>query len=111
MARLEIEHILPLAKGGDSDEDNLWLACPICNKYKGSQTEAIDPQTGTLFPLFNPRQQIWHEHFAWSVDGLTVLGKTAVGRATVSALHLSNDLNALLVRSYWVQAGWHPPQD
>ena len=111
MARLGIEHIIPVAKGGNSDVDNLWLTCPICNKYKGSQTEAIDPQTDILVPLFNPRQQIWHEHFAWSADGLTILGKTAVGRATVSALHLSDDPDVLLVRSYWVQAGWHPPND
>jgi len=30
MARLEVEHTIPLAKGGTDDETNLWLACPIC---------------------------------------------------------------------------------
>jgi 5-methylcytosine-specific restriction endonuclease McrA len=29
MARLEIEHILPVAKGGDRSETNLWLSCPL----------------------------------------------------------------------------------
>jgi 5-methylcytosine-specific restriction endonuclease McrA len=29
MARLEIEHIIPVAKGGDSTESNLWLSCPL----------------------------------------------------------------------------------
>jgi 5-methylcytosine-specific restriction endonuclease McrA len=58
MARLEIEHIIPLAKGGSSNENNLWLACPICNNHKGSQTEKNDPQTGKIVPLFNPREQI-----------------------------------------------------
>ena len=48
------------------------------------------------------------EHFAWSADGVRIVGKTAVGRATVSALHLSDDPDALVVRSYWVLAGWHP---
>jgi 5-methylcytosine-specific restriction endonuclease McrA len=33
MARLEIEHIIPRAKGGTSEESNLWLCCPICNRY------------------------------------------------------------------------------
>ena len=28
MARLEIEHIIPRAQGGDSSESNLWLNCP-----------------------------------------------------------------------------------
>lgn len=29
MARLEIEHIVPIAKGGSNAETNLWLACPL----------------------------------------------------------------------------------
>jgi hypothetical protein len=60
-------------------------------------------------PLFNPRTQSWFEHFEWATDGIRILGTTAVGRATVVALHLSDDPDALEVRSYWVQAGWHPP--
>jgi 5-methylcytosine-specific restriction endonuclease McrA len=32
MARLEIEHIVPVAKGGDSSEVNLWLSCPLWNE-------------------------------------------------------------------------------
>ncbi len=111
MARLEIEHILPLAKGGTSDEANLWLACPLCNRYKGDKTAAIDPLTGNSAPLFNPRSQRWPDHFRWSTDGLCIVGLTAIGRATVAALHLADDADALVVRSYWVAAGWHPPLD
>ncbi len=111
MARLEIEHIVPIAKGGSNGEANLWLACPICNRYKSSQIEAVDPQNGNAVALFNPRTQSWDEHFAWEEGGLRIAGKTAVGRATVSALHLSDDPDVLLVRSYWIQAGWHPPKD
>lgn len=55
------------------------------------------------------RTQVWSEHFAWTDDGLRIVGKTAVGRATVIALRLSDDPDAILVRSYWVLAGWHPP--
>lgn len=111
MARLEIEHIIPLAKGGSSEEDNLWLACPLCNRYKGDKIEAVDPQTGQAAPLFNPRTQNWFNHFRWSDDGLRIIGLTTVGRATVAALHLDDDPDALIVRSYWVMAGWHPPQE
>lgn len=111
MARLEIEHIIPLAKGGSSEEDNLWLACPLCNRYKGDKIEAVDPQTGQAAPLFNPRTQNWFNHFRWAEDGLRIIGLTAIGRATVSALHLDDDPDALIVRSYWVMAGWHPPQE
>jgi hypothetical protein len=87
------------------------LSCPLCNNYKGDRTEAIDPDTGATVPLFNPRTQNWFEHFRWSEDGLRIIGLTPIGRATVLALHLSDDPDALTVRSYWVLAGWHPPTE
>jgi hypothetical protein len=105
MARLEIEHIIPIAKGGTDDESNLWLACPLSNGHKSDKTHAVDPETGETVPLFHPRTQIWSEHFQWTEGGLRVVGKTATGRATVCALHLSDDPAALEVRSYWVLAG------
>ncbi|MBI4531368.1 MAG: HNH endonuclease [Candidatus Latescibacteria bacterium] len=111
MARLEIEHIVPLSKGGRNDQSNLWLACPLCNRYKWDKTTAIDPETGETVPLFHPGTQDWFEHFRWSEDGLRIIGLTPVGRATVAALHLSDDPDALVVRSYWVSAGWHPPKE
>lgn len=111
MARLEIEHIIPISKGGSNDESNLWLACPLCNGHKSDKTTGVDPETGKIVNLFNPRTQIWSEHFTWSDDGLRIIGKTPIGRVTVIALHLSNDPDALEVRSYWVLAGWHPPED
>src|SRR5258707_4471493 len=105
MARLEIEHIVPTAAGGSDEEANLWLACPICNAHKSDKTNALDPETGEHVPLFNPRSQSWVEHFIWSEDGLRINGLTPIGRATVSALHLSDDPDALTVQSYWVAAG------
>jgi hypothetical protein len=111
MARLEIEHVIPLARGGQDDEWNLWLSCPICNGHKSDKTIAEDPETGRSVALFNPRLQKWSEHFRWSDDGIRIIGLTPVGRATVAALHLSDDPDALEVRSYWVLAGWHPPKD
>ncbi len=102
MARLEIEHIIPVAKGGDSSEANLWLSCPLCNRFKSDRTSAHDPDTGIEVPLFNPRTQRWSEHFRWSDDGIRVLGLTAIGRATVALLHLADDPDALVVRMHWV---------
>src|SRR5262245_48938703 len=110
MARLEIEHLIPVAQGGADDESNLWLSCPLCNRHKGLQTTARDSETGEVVPLFNPRTQAWRQHFAWTSDGLRIGGLTPIGRATVAALHLDDDLDAIQVRSYWVQAGWHPPK-
>jgi 5-methylcytosine-specific restriction endonuclease McrA len=53
LGRLEIDHIIPSARGGTDSEENLWLACSLCNNYKGSQIEARDPLTGEVVALFN----------------------------------------------------------
>lgn len=108
MGRLQIDRIQPLAKGGMDTEDNLCLACELCNQYKWVQTESLDPQSGETVSLFNPRQQQWKEHFTWSTDGTEIIGITACGRATIAALRLNNNL-AVIVRQNWVKAGWHPP--
>ena len=61
---LEIDHILPKPEGGVTTEDNLCVACRKCNELKGVQTEAIDPETGKMAPLFHPRTQLWKDHFS-----------------------------------------------
>ena len=43
---LHVEHIIPIAVGGPTTEENLWLACPLCNGYKGNQTHGTDPENG-----------------------------------------------------------------
>ena len=110
LGKLEIDHIIPQAKGGTDDPDNLWLACRLCNGYKGIQTTAFDPKTAKTTRLFNPRQQKWSQHFQWNSNGTQIEGKTAIGRATVNALQLNNFI-AVTVREQWVQAGWHPPSN
>ena len=108
MGWLQIDHIIPIAKEGKDREDNLCLACELCNQYKWTQTEGLDIESEKTVSLFNPRQQTWSEHFAWSEDGTEIIGLTACGRVTVIALRLNNNL-AVTVRRNWVQAGWHPP--
>lgn len=108
--KLEIEHILPKVLGGTDDSANLCLACRLCNSNKGERAQALDPMQGIEVPLFNPRTQVWTEHFEWRQDGIAIIGLTSIGRATVEALQLNNPI-ALTVRRYLVIAGWHPPMD
>ena len=110
MGKFEIEHIVPRSQGGTDDESNLWISRSLCNRYKGSQTAGTDPLSGTGVKLFNPRTQIWRDHFQWSSEGTHVVGQTPTGRATVEALRLNNEI-AVEVRRNWIAAGWHPPQD
>lgn len=50
---LEIDHIIPKAVGCTDDEENLWLACSLCNNYKRIQTDALYPVTQTRVMLRN----------------------------------------------------------
>jgi hypothetical protein len=109
-ASLEIEHLQPVSQGGSDADENLWLSCPLCNGHKSDKTTGIDPHTGREQPLFNPRLQNWSEHFRWTDDGLRIAGRTPIGRTTVATLRLDSDLIAIEVRSFWVAAGWHPPE-
>jgi hypothetical protein len=110
-ATMEIDHIIPVVEGGTDEEENLWLACPICNGHKYDRSSGIDPATGNTVPLFNPRTQKWADHFKWIDDGLLVIGMTPIGRATVVVLLLNEDPIAMQTRPNWIAAGWHPPKD
>ena len=103
---MHVEHIRP--SGGD-DLDNFCLACSNCNLSKAIALSAVDPVTETEISLFNPRQQVWSEHFAWIDDGVRVMGLTPVGRATVERLKMNRD-RIVRVRRRWVEAGFHPPE-
>jgi hypothetical protein len=106
----EIDHIVPESLGGKTEEENLWLACPACNGHKSNRIAAVDPATGEIVRLFDPRHQIWSEHFAWSASGDEIIGLTPTGRATVDALHLNRSV-LVYARWRWVQWGCHPPED
>lgn len=108
--RHTIEHLIPTARGGSSEEENLWISCRRCNGAKGTQVDAIDPESGQRAPLFNPRTQVWKEHFIWSSDGTLIVGLTPDGRATVAALKM-NHLDIVKARRLWVSVGWHPPEE
>ena len=97
-----IDHFIPLKHGGLSVSENLVLACPECNRRKGSDLSAIDPVHEAITPLFNPRVQIWTAHFA--LEEFTIVGKTAEGRATVQLLRL-NAAERLVQRQLLIQLG------
>lgn len=107
---LAFDHIHPQSKGGESTIENLCLSCRVCNEFKSNQTEAKDPLTGQIVPLFNPCTQKWTDHFSWSANDTMVTGETAIGRATVQALKMNNAA-MVAARQRWVTVGWHPPSD
>ncbi len=108
VVRMEIDHILPESAGGATVESNLSLACPSCNRFKGKWQTAVDPITDQEVRLFNPRAQVWNQHFQWSAGGTHILGLTPIGRATIVRLKM-NDTDVVRSRALWVKLGVHPP--
>lgn len=104
------EHIKPRSVGGRSELKNLALACQGCNGHKYIKTQARDPVTKKLVPLFHPRRQKWKDHFRWSNDYTLVLGITATGRATVAALQLNRE-RLVNIRQALYLTGKHPPPE
>ncbi|MGH8568319.1 MAG: HNH endonuclease [Gammaproteobacteria bacterium] len=82
-----VEHIIPRQHGGSDDPSNLALACHHCNLHKGPNLTGIDPESGQIVPLFNPRHAAWEAHFA--LQGAHIVGLTPTGRATVRVLAMN----------------------
>lgn len=104
-----MEHIVPISRGGSDTLDNLALACSGCNGHKYDKVGVLDPTTNQIVPLFHPRRQEWNGHFEWSEDYSEIIGNTATGRATVSALRMNRSGLVNLRRALYI-LGKHPPE-
>lgn len=93
--RFQVDHVVAEKHGGRASLTNLAWACLRCNSHKGPNLAGLDPKTGKLSRLFNPRTDLWDEHFRWSSPKL--VGKSPVGRATIIVLCI-NRLDTLLLR-------------
>ena len=91
-----IEHVIARQHKHDDDPSNLALACDRCNLHKGTNLSSIDPHSGAVVPLYNPRSDSWNEHFA--LIGPEIVGQTPTGRATVRLLQVNSERRLILRR-------------
>ncbi|MBW4593385.1 MAG: HNH endonuclease [Brasilonema angustatum HA4187-MV1] len=101
----EIDHIIAVKHGGETTADNLALSCLSCNRHKGSDFATIDQVTKEIVPLFNPRRQVWDEHFY--IENAKIEGKTQIGQATAKLLRF-NLPNRVLERQILMSQGQYP---
>jgi hypothetical protein len=92
---------------GPDTLENTCLACAHCNGSKGSNVAGYDFETDRLVALFNPRLDGWDDHFSW--QGPELIGKTAVGRATIDVLRI-NHPDCIAQRQTLIEAGLFPPE-
>lgn len=105
--RFHLEHIVPITQGGSDGAANRALACASCNLAKADRISGRDPLTGEEVTLFHPRIPLWEEHFSWSDDQHTLIGRTVTGRATIAALDMNSELR-LAARPLWFAVGLLP---
>lgn len=110
VAIFEIDHIIPYFLIGETTVNNLCLACPTCNRYKGTHVIAMDPQSNKNVQLFYPVQQKWEDHFAWSEDYSEIIGLSSTGRATIELMRM-NRPQLVRLRKMWVTLNEHPPKN
>lgn len=106
-AAFHVDHVIPRKDGGETDLQNLALACVSCSLRKAARRMAVDPETGEEVPLFSPRQDTWLDHFQW--QGVVLVGLTATGRATADALQMNRPL-VLAIRREEAVLGRHPSE-
>jgi hypothetical protein len=104
--RFQIDHSIAQQHGGKTVASNLALACLADNNHKGPNLAGIDPRSGKRMWLFNPRRHKWSRHFRW--QGPVLVGRTAVGRATIAALAI-NLPHRVAQRAALIAEGVFPP--
>ena len=105
--QLEVEHIVPVARGGDDTSANWALACRACNLYKATYVSGSDPESQAVVRLFHPREDRWAEHFRAVAESGEIEGLTPIGRAAVSRLGMNSPAQ-VTARLQWMRLGLFP---
>jgi hypothetical protein len=101
----QIDHIIAEKHQGPTTADNLALSCERCNSHKGPNIAGY--LDGKHVALFNPRADVWTDHFEW--NGAVLVGKTAIGRVTIGVLAINLPYRIAL-RAALIAEGIFPPQ-
>jgi hypothetical protein len=88
-APFDVKHIKPQSQGGKTEAKNLALSCHGCNLYKSDKLTVFDVVSEETVRLYNPRKDVWNEHFTWARKFTVIVGLTPIGRATIEALKLN----------------------
>ena len=102
----EVDHFVPLSAGGAKEPENLVLACRSCNAYKAFHQIGL-LETTDASRLFNPRLDIWEEHFRFNAETFEIDGLTEIGRGTANRLQMNNPAQ-IRARTLWFRFEIYP---
>lgn len=103
----EVEHIIPLSRGGTDDSQNLALACRSCDIFKSNFLNGIDETGAETQRLFNPRSDKWKLHFRVNLQTLEIDGLTEIGTGTINRLRINSE-RQLRGRRQWFRSKLFP---
>ena len=101
----QVDHIISEKHGGATEADNLAYACSFCNRHKGSDIGSIDWETGNFVRFFNPRSDLWTDHF--NLEDIQIVALTEIGRVTARILNF-NHVDRLLERQELQELSRYP---
>jgi hypothetical protein len=98
----EVEHIFPLALGGETIEENLALSCRSCNIYKSDKISTTDKKTKKEIRFYNPRLDVWEEHFIFQKETGEISAITEIGESTIRGLKINSKIQ-IEARKQWAK--------
>lgn len=101
-----IEHIIGRQHGGSDRIDNLAYSCSYCNWKKGPNIGTVLTEAGPIIQLFNPRVNLWSDHFLVYANGL-IVAKTEIGEGTLRLLEF-NASERIMERQELIDLGFYP---
>ncbi len=102
----QVDHIVSRKHEGVTLLKNLAYACPDCNRYKGTDLGTYLNKPFVFIRLFNPRLDMWHEHFETNKSGF-ISSKTEIGEATLKILTINHPDRIIERQLLWNLGFYH----
>jgi hypothetical protein len=83
------------------------LSCRSCNVFKSNFLFGIDENGFESERLFNPREDIWVEHFKVDLKTFEIIGTTKIGFGTINRLKINSKIQ-LSARNQWYKLDLFP---
>lgn len=102
--KFQIDHIISIKHGGETQLNNLALACAVCNRNKGSDLGTFpDGDNDNLVRFYNPRKDQWKDHFLLLDSGI-IQPISLIGEATDKILGF-NHPHSVMERKFLLLSG------